>query len=43
MAALEIHRKQPYYIGAFKEYGDAIDGAPDLKVLKVLTGFASRK
>lgn len=41
--ALATHRKQSYYTSAFKQFEDAISGPPDLKVLKVVAGFASRK
>jgi quinol monooxygenase YgiN len=41
--ALAIHRKQSYYTSAFKQFDEALNGPPDLKVLKVVAGFASRK
>lgn len=41
--ALATHRKQSYYTSAFKQFEEALNGPPDLKVLKVVAGFASRK
>jgi len=43
MAAVENHRNQSHFTSAASEFAAIVGKPPDIKLLKVQSGFASRK